>query len=536
MCIPTCDSVTCGDAADCSAKVFPFDCDGYWECTLGTCIPLCDLTFLCDEQIPNHPPVLDVDGKLLAWTEYDDLLRRVMGFIADCPTDRYTGLPWYMQYADFRYQNMSPKPWPHNPAGLFAMGVEMLLRYWPYTGDRRWFDLVRRPLDALIDQSTPDSYAWPHVAFASADNSGLYRGGSEEGVDGIEPDKVAEAAVGYLRFFQLTGEERYLEEAVHSAQVLVAKIRPGDATRSPWPFRVNARTDAVIEEYTSDMVWPLALFDELARMGRSTAAMVRARNAAWQWLLSYPLTNGMWKGYFEDVKIDDTNDNRDQYTPGELARYLMRHPELDPDWEEHVPALLAWIKTTLGDTDAKWLGATGIREQLVCMELAGSHTARYASLNAMWYAIKKDAAYREEALRSFALASYLARDDGVVLFSICDTSVWFSDGYFDYVPHFVDGMAALPEMAPADADHLLGSSSVITDVRYSFRKVEYTTFDADGQETLRLSFTPTRVVADGNVLSPRPAGNSGPGFELDPASGVLRVFRTGAKGVVIADP
>jgi hypothetical protein len=441
-----------------------------------------------------------------------------------------------MQYCSFRYQNMSPSPWPHNPAGLYGMMVETLLRYWPYTGDRQWVNVTRQTLDYLIQESTPDSYLWPRVPYASADNSGHYYGGSHEGVDGIEPDKVGQAAVGYLRFYQVTGEKKYLDEALHGADVLAAKIRPGDADHSPWPFRVNARTGQVIEEYTADVLWPIVLFDEIERLHLSTGQHAQARAQAWQWLTGYPLVNNKWKGYFEDVEIDAANANRDQYTPGEVARYLMRHPEVDPSWKTHVPALLQWIKSSLGDTDPKWLGATGIREQNVCLELAGSHTSRYASLNALWYAAGGGEAYREEALRSFALASYLARDDGVVPFSICDDSVWFSDGYFDYVPHFIDGMAALPEMAPPSEDHLLHSSSVITDIQYASGKVSYTTFDANGEEILRLSFTPQTLTAGGAALAPRPPQATGPGYTFDAGLKVLHVYRQNASQVVISGP
>ncbi|TAJ16623.1 MAG: hypothetical protein EPO65_12940 [Dehalococcoidia bacterium] len=212
----------------------------------------------------------------------------------------------------------------------------------------------------------------------------------------------------------------------------------------------------------------------------------------------------------------------------------MRRPELDAEWRTHVPALLDWIKETLGDTDPKWLGATGIREQLIWRQLAGSHTARYASVRAMLYEATGNEAYREEALRSLALAGYLERDDGVVPFSLCDDSVWFTDGYFDYVPHFLDAMAALPELAPAGEDHLLRSSSVVTDVAYAPGRVEYTTFHDEGVELLRLAFVPARVLADGRPLPTGDASSVDSSFSFDPARNVLQVRRRGATHVVIA--
>lgn len=487
------------------------------------------------EEIPFHPVVLDDQKKILPWTSYDRVIRLAMGFIENCPRDPKTGLPWYEQYADFRYPQMEPEQWPHNPAGLDGMMVETVIRYYAYTGDRKWIELPRGPLDHLIAESTPADYAWPRVPYASADNSGHYRGGSHEGVDGIEPDKIGQAAVGYVRYYQLTGDEKYLREAVHCAEALADKARPGDADHSPWPFRLNAKTGRVLEEYTSDVLWPIALFDELSGLGLATPKMNAARARAWEWLTLYPLRNMKWKGYFEDVIRDPANLNRDQYTPGEVARYLMRHPELDPDWREHVPALLAWMRKTLGDTRPKWYGATAMREQRFCMQVASSHTARYASLCAMWFARGGGDFFREEALRSFALATYLAREDGVVIFSIADPDVWFSDGYFDYVPHFLDGMAALPEMAPPDQDHLLDSTGVITAIEYQPHRIAYRSFEDQGAETLRLAFAPSRVTADGVTLAPVENSSSGPGYSFSPEPKVLRVFRARGREVVIEE-
>ena len=178
----------------------------------------------------------------------------------------------------------------------------------------------------------------------------------------------------------------------------------------------------------------------------------------------------------------------------------------------------------LGDTSPKWHGATGIREQLLWPQVGGSHTARYASLRALWSLAGGDEDSRLEALRSFALASYMARDDGVVIFSPCDDSVWFTDGYFDYVPHFLDGMAALPEMAPADQDHLLSSTSIITTITYAPGRIAYHTYHPKGAETLRLTFTPATVTGDGEELP----------HTFDPVLGVLRLTRQKAREVVIS--
>ncbi len=99
----------------------------------------------------------------------------------------------------------------------------------------------------------------------------------------------------------------------------------------------------------------------------------------------------------------------------------------------------------------------------------GSHTARFACLSAQYAEATGDERYAEQALRSFNWASYMANEDGTVTVGVDRpdyyNQCWFTDGYFDYVPHFIDGMAALPHTAPADSDHLLHSSSVVQEIQ-----------------------------------------------------------------------
>jgi hypothetical protein len=93
------------------------------------------------------------------------------------------------------------------------------------------------------------------------------------------------------------------------------------------------------------------------------------------------------------------------------------------------------------------------------------------------------------------------------------------------------GLAAIPEWAPAGEDHLLGSSSVVTEVAYTPGLVRYQTFDDRGEEVLRLSFPPKKVSADGRALAQTASGK---GFSYDPKAGVVRVRREGARSVTLA--
>ncbi len=479
-------------------------------------------------HINNHEILLDEHERLEAWTSYDRVVWLAMNLIKNCPRDPRNGLPWYLQYSCFWTDPLRPTVWPDNPAGKFAWATTTLLKYYPYSGDRVFIDIVRGMLDRLIAYHTPEHFAWGGVPYASAQpGTGVYAGARADGEYATEPDKIAQAARAYVDFYELTEETRYLDAARACADVLVAKMRAGDAAHSPWAFRVDVHDGRVIEEYTADIVQAVRLFDELIRLG--DAKYAPTRDAAWNWILQYPMQTGVWKGYFEDIRLDPENANRDQLSPLETARYILDNRERDGNWHEYVPRLIEWVRENLGASP--FYTAVPIHEQKFCWHVMGSHTARYASLCALWAEASGDASYRERAIRSFNWATYMANDDGTVTVGIDRpdyyNQCWFTDGYFDYVPHFIDGMATMPETAPRDSDHLLRSSSVVQEVEYAPLHIRYRTFDANASEVLRLTFKPARVLADGAELREDAVLRDEPAWSFDAVLSVVRVRHAG---------
>jgi len=109
---------------------------------------------------------------------------------------------------------------------------------------------------------------------------------------------------------------------------------------------------------------------------------------------------------------------------------------------------------------------------------------------------------------------------------------WFTDGYFDYVPHLIDGMASLPGLAPADTDHMLRSTSAVQNISYQPYQISYRTFDADGTQKLRLTFQPSQIIADGELLSRFETLGIEPGWLFDPSLNVLTI-KPGSREVLI---
>ena len=154
-------------------------------------------------------------------------------------------------------------------------------------------------------------------------------------------------------------------------------------------------------------------------------------------------------------------------------------------------------------------------------------------LFARFYEKTGDQAYKEKSFRSFNWTTYMAHDDGLITEATAEDNFWYSDGYGDNIRQFLAGMGSMPEWAPPEENHLLYSSSVVTEVSYGTNELRYSTFDGDATETLRLAFAPARVTAGGIALTKRP-DLSQPGWTLDPSTGVARIRRHGAKHVVVS--
>jgi hypothetical protein len=96
-------------------------------------------------------------------------------------------------------------------------------------------------------------------------------------------------------------------------------------------------------------------------------------------------------------------------------------------------------------------------------------------------------------------------------------------------------MAAVPEWAPPHENHVLRSTSVVSQVAYAPDSVSWTTFDTDATETLRLVSRPEAVTAGGKALVERDTLDE-QGYVVQPlASGdaVVRVRHTTPGTVVV---
>lgn len=482
------------------------------------------------EKIRDHEVVLDERGRLLPWTSYDHIIRGSMNFIRHCPTiqTKFGEDPWYLVTAKFNEDGTFLAKQNNQGSNLY-WAVETLKKYYAYTGDKSAFFPIKRLLERVAYYHTPQDWAWPNVPRTQDDTpDGEYT--DEWG----EADKLCMVAIGYIGYYKLTGDSIYLNKAKDITRTILGHLSPGEESHSPIPFRVNFRTNEILDPYTSNMIVAIQLFDEWITLddGFDEDELKEKKSLLWNWILTYPMQNNRWSGYYEDVVSNF--DNLNQQTPMETARYLLRHPEMDSGYQIHVPTLIQWVENRFGQT--KRFGATSIKEQDGCFQEMSSHTARYASVVALWYGVSQNPDDREEARAAFALSTYSAnnkwsKDEMSINYTGIEyTDPWFSDSYWDYLSHYFDGMKELPDMLPDNENHLFYSSSVVTDIEYLEKRITYRTYDPEGIERIKLNFKPA-IIADGKAYS----SSNWEFGNFHGVSHVLTIYRQHIKTIEIID-
>ncbi len=527
------------------------------------------------DSLGAYKIIKDKSGKILPWYKpelpgaaYAHVCKLASEFIkSGTPIEPRTGLPLYLVTCCFEGPHLkgqqafdagkTGEEWMHNPAMTYAgMVHSLVMGYRVFSGDESYVQIVKDMLDYQLEHGTTEKgWIWPRVPYASSnpfdkeyygatrwENDGM-RG---DGLHGIEPDKVGELGYAYLLFYEVTLDTTYLNAAMHCADALAKNIRDIEkidgaepiTDKSPWPFRINARNGKIIDEFCSNVVEPVKLFEELLRIRSSIAvteeqvkAWTRAKDMAWRWLYSKggPMKTYIWNAYFEDVPSDDRQANRNQVTPMETARHILRNPHLDQDIDRTVPALLHWVESAFGTE-----GMDAIKEQTWCYEPMGSHTARFASICALWYERSGDVRFKEKAYRYFNNATYSTDQNGVVRVGPTWPSSWFSDGYSDYIRHFLDGYAAVPEWVPLDQDHVLRSTSAIQKIGYSKNLIQIRTHDNKGFITVRMNAKPKSISIGNSKLTEKKVSDNGWTWIAMEKGGLLKISYSNGNEIAVA--
>lgn len=233
-------------------------------------------------QLNGHTLRLDGGGRIVGWLEpasnaMDQLVHRSLGWmVVNGTVAAPNGLPPFYTYPAYPLRD-----YPHEPVTMFTRWCWVAAEYYAYSGNDTLMQEGTRMLEYLIaNGTTPDdpSWAWRRVPYASSDGGAMrFRGasgqdhyhygcsygpapyrdlrcfvGHGDGYGVIETDKVAVAASTYVLYWKLTNRSVLLDAALACAAALVRNIGSGNATHSPWPFRVYHLRDTFITIGTPD--------------------------------------------------------------------------------------------------------------------------------------------------------------------------------------------------------------------------------------------------------------------------------------------
>lgn len=498
-------------------------------------------TILFSDTIQYHPVrISKSDGSILPWfsadkgESYDTVILLVWNFWKNMETDS-NGLKYYMNHQVWA-------PW-HDMRGLGGDQLNMALSSWAllyaYTGDREILENMRYIADNYLERSLsgPDA-RWPHIPYPynTEIHSGIYDGDMINGKDFTQPDKAGTFGYELINLYKITGDVKYLESAKRIAGTLIKNLTKGDSIRSPLPFRVNAKTGeiaALLERiragrkvgeavYTTNWTGTMMLFEELIKIDPEKAGIYSgAFNTFLEWMKNYPLKTNRWGPFFEDVPgWSDTQINAMTF-----ATFIMNHRELFPSWKEDVKGIIEWTYRELGNHDYEKYGVTVMNEQTAYRVPGNSHSSRQASVELLYSALTGDTSYVRNAIRTLNWATYTVASDGRNRYIRDD--IWLTDGYGDYIRHYLRAMASMPELAPASKNRFLKTSSVVTSINYSPESISYSTY-GEAEDMLRLIKKPCLIKCDGVKLREKSDGTAG-NFSWEPLNtgGVLTISHAG---------
>jgi hypothetical protein len=494
------------------------------------------------EKLSYHNIQVDPEGNILPWysndpgQSYDHIVNIVWNFWDTMRIDM-NGLPYYMNHQVWRKDF-------NDHRGIGGDQISMALSSWrllyAYTGNLRILENMKFMTDYYLTHGLSAANSkWSNIPYPynTLLYSGIYDGDMIKGKGYTQPDKAGSFGYELVNLYKMTGNERYLDAAVEIANTLSSHVVAGNNDESPLPFRVNAETGDVgtsIENgkvvikytYTSNWSGTLMLFTELVSLKKgNTDAYQNSFNTILEWMKNYPLKTNKWGPFFEDVgEWSDTQINAVTF-----VQFILNNSELFPNWKEDSRHILDWVYKELGNKKWEKYGVTVVEEQTAYRVQGNSHTSRQGAAELLYASKTGDIASKKLGIRQLNWATYMVNNDGESTYP--SNRTWMTDGYGDFVRHYLRAMGTFPDLAPVDQNHLLKSSSVVTHIMYGKDKIEYETFDDISTEVLRLSSKPEEVLANGNKISESglSGNNSWNWVPLDKGGVLTIINKTGKK-------
>jgi len=479
---------------------------------------------IIEEKLMYHSIRLNTaDQTILPWysddlgKSYDFVIGKVWNFWDTMRVDM-NGLPYYMNHQVWNAE-------VNDTRGVAGSQFEMALCSWrllyQYSGNERIRENMKFMADYYLSHSlSPSTAEWADLPYPynTLAYSGIYDGDMVIGKYYTQPDKAGSFGNELINLYKLIGNGShgqtptgiYLETAIRIANTLARHTIAGNDTVSPLPFKVHAligksgkitdldgnEKEIQLFDYTTNWSGTMELFLNLIEMKKgNTAEYQKAFDTILAWMKKYPLQNNHWGPFFEDI----VGNSDTQINAISFAQFMMNHPEYFPNWKTEVKGIFNWVYEKLGNKQWEKYGVIAVNEQTAFNVPGNSHTSRQASVELQYAFLTGNQSFVKKAIMQLNWATYMVDFDGKNQYPQDD--IWLSDGYGDYVRHYLRAMSFLPELAPAGQNHLLSSTSTIQKISYETNKISFTTFDSGSEVLLRLASKPKSVTVSGKSLS-----------------------------------
>lgn len=537
--------------------------------TISVLLLLVAMNAGAQEKLFYHQVKTDKKGNIMPWysndagKSFNHIVQIVWNFWDTMRRDM-NGLPYYMNHQVWN-------PAFNDPRGIggdqFAMALSSWRLYYAYSGNER----VKANMSFIADYYlthglSPANCKWASLPFPynCFVYSGNYDGDMRAGKDVTQPDKAGSFALELVHLYKMSSgfnigqNSFYLNAAVNIANTLAAHIQQGNINYSPLPFKVNAITGATAllrdhdftgtwidtAGYTTNWAPTMQLFLDLVEMKAGNIVAYQASfNTLLDWMKKVPMQENKWGPFFEDVDWWSET----QINAMTFARFIMEHQEYFPNWQQDAKKIIDWVHKSFSNSNWKKYGVIVTNEQSIYPMPGESHTARQGADELLYVKLTGDSSMYNNALRQLIWATYCVDFDGKNRFP--GDEPWLTDGYGDYMRHYLRAMDDVPSLAPPGEDHIISSSSVIQHADYegllkkfyglNFEKVDsnkvtlyYQPFDTVGTEKIRLRKKPSAILLDYRPLAET---QSGEGFQWQPMAvgGLLVVRRSHGNKVLL---
>lgn len=439
-------------------------------------------------------------------------------------------------------------PWMCGDLSQRALSIiQGLTKHYAYSGDPLAFVYIPLTVDYVLDYClTGPDHPWPRFPIATPTRGIGYRRANPDVANQL--DLCAYLGLEVLRAYKFTGTPRYLDAAKHWGDVIARKCNLTNPDLPPWSRYVSPEHMLWSDELTGGVVLIVEFLDALIDAGHvgPDGILVRAREAGRRYVLGNLLPrwteNEVWGRHYWDMEGD--------LLCGVLpwiCEYFMAYPEVYPNWRNDVRNVLSLTfnrnGVDPGSRGEAYSGAWAFPESSICCGTSLSYNQYTYAPAFMQHGKLADSEWsREIGRRMLLMATYDSRENGVVLDGLDGTVVaggeWLNLAHPWPLCQIMKAIEIAPELCgPCRENHIVRSSSVITNVAYDTGRIVYEVFSTEAPTTdvLRLAFAPEKVQADGNALLPRDDLKAN-GYTVAPlrcGDFLVRIRHDGARRVVV---